>query len=600
MQAGAHRGRDGSGKKRFANAALGHQFMRQFEYETGAQPYSDDDGLTSIVFDGMLHDIELLRRDLGLAENGTEDDAALFLIAYRKYGPECASRLSGIFAAAIWDDRDNSLYLARDCFGVKPLFYARWQDTLVFASELTQIIALPEFSRRPNPLMVADYLAGDTDLSEHSFFADVDRLAPGCWGRFANGQLTIRRYWELDPSIHTHFKSDAEYGERFKELFIASVRRNLRTDLPVGSNLSGGLDSSSIVCVTDMIRKEQGPSAPFDTFSLSFDDRMVDEGEHVEAVCNKANIKHHAYRSDAENVFDHIPMVQKIQGEPMRSLGIVLFWRLKELAAESGMRVLLNGMGADEVLGGINLYYLADLLRTGRFRTLHRSLDRLVEYDPYSVGLSRKGLLRVFALRPLMPPWIRRIRRKIRGVSGYPSEINPDFASRVGLADRLIRIPETPFPDVYRRMSFEGFRKSYTPLLLHYEDTNNAHLGLESRFPFLDRELVEFLFSLPRQQKARDGLAKVVLRNGMNGILPDSVRNRVDKGFIDRRVDHWLGHEHKDMVERILWGDRLADTGWYDIDRLRQIYREYQGGANYRLTIWKAFNIGIWLDTFFD
>lgn len=284
----------------------------------------------------------------------------------------------------------------------------------------------------------------------------------------------------------------------------------------------------------------------------------------------------------------------------MRSLGIVLFWRMKEIAEESGLRVLLNGMGADEVLGGINLYYLADLMRNGEWGTLRRSLDRLVEYDPYSLGLSKRGYIKAFALRPLLPPWTRRVRQQIRGVSGYPSEINAAFASRVDLANRLVRIPETPFPDVYRRMSFEGFRRNYTPLLLHYEDTNNAHLGLESRFPFLDRDLVEFLFSLPHEQKARDGVAKVMLRNGMKGILPDSVRNRVDKGFIDRRVDHWLGHEHKDIVEGVLWGDKLADTGWYDINRLREIYREYQGGANYRLTIWKAFDTGIWLDTFFD
>ena len=157
------------------------------------------------------------------------------------------------------------------------------------------------------------------------------------------------------------------------------------------------------------------------------------------------------------------------------------------------------------------------------------------------------------------------------------------------------------FPDQYRQIAYEAVVHHYTALLLHYEDANNAGFGLESRFPFLERELVEFLFSIPASQRIdRDGVAKVVLRNGMRGVLPESVRTRIDKGFIDRSVDHWLGHKYKHIVEGVLWGRPLAASGWLDMPRVQQMYRHYQATAEGRLAVWKCFNVGLWLETFFE
>ncbi len=602
-KAGAHRGPDGSALRQGPGYGIGHLHHQVFGDRDAPQPLGDADERCWIVLDGDIQNYDELHAALfgGPPRAGAEPSfAALFLAAYRKFGPDCVKHIDGAFAVAIWDDEAKLCFLARDRLGIKPLFHARWNGAVVFASEIQQILALPGFPRVPNEPLVADYLVGDVDLSRETFFANIERLPAGSRVVARDGTLRIEDYWDLDPSRTVRFRNEAEYGERFREIFTRSVRYCMNVGLPLGSNLSGGLDSSSIVCVADALRRQAGETEPMHTFSLSFEDKLVDEGVHVEAVRKATNITHHSYFADGEDLFRHIPTVQARQAEPMRSLGVVLFWRLKQLAEGSGVRVLLNGMGADEILGSINLYYLADLLREGRWIELRRTLAHLVEADPYSVGLSARGLLREFALKPLTPPGLMRLKRRLTGSTGYPDLIDPAFARRVDLSERVLARRPAPYRDEFRRVAYDGLRRIYTPLLMHYEDTNNAGFGLESRFPFLDRELVEFLFSLPREEKVRAGTAKVVLREAMRGVLPESVRTRADKGFIDRRVDHWLGHQYKDVVERVLWGQALGDSGWVDIDRLRTIYREYQEGAGHRLAVWKSFNLGIWLETFFD
>ncbi len=603
MAAGAHRGPNGAVTRGFAGAALGH--LRLDVQQPGrdeGQPLGTADGGIWITFDGEIQNAHELSAAIGNATGARLANAShprLVLAAYKAFGPQCLAHIEGIFAFAIWDDVAQTLFCARDRIGVRPFFYTFWRGNFAFAPEMTQLLALPGFARRPNEAMVADYLIGDINLRENSFFEGIHRLPAGKYALVQGANVDIRQYWDVDPDRRTEFPSDEQYGERFRELLQRSVEKNMIVASPLGAALSGGLDSSSIVCVADRLRSKSGMTSPLETFSLAFEDRLADESEHVRAVAAATNIRHNQYYADHENLFAHMRTVQQRQAEPFRSLGIVLFWRLKQLAAEKGMRVLLNGMGADEVLGGINLYYLADLLREGRWTELARTLGVLVERDPYGLGFSRGKYLKIFGVKPLIPPPALRAWWGMRGYAG-PDFVAPEFARRMKLDQRLVARRPALFADRYRQMSYEGLRHHYTALLLHYEDCNNAGFGLDSRFPFLDRELVEFLFSIPRSQKVVDGLAKMVLRKGMRGVLPDSVLNRTDKGFIDRPVDHWLGHQYKDVVERVLWGRPLLQSGWLDVPRVQAMYRDYQATGRGRVTIWKCFNLGLWLETFFE
>lgn len=604
MAAGMHRGPHGSGTRELRGAALGHHRLDvQRAGCDEAQPLCAPPARAWITFDGEIHNPRELARRVS-QDTGTDLTAASFprlvLAAYQAFGPGSLEHIDGIFAFAIWDELTQTLFCARDRLGIKPFFYARWRGRFAFASEITQLLALPGFPRRPNETMIADYLVADISLREDSFFEGIHRLPAGKYALVGGTDVEVRQYWDLDPARRTELANADEYGEQFRHLLLRSIEKNMNVAAPLASALSGGLDSSSIVCVADAVRRSRGETAPMETFSLAFEDKLVDESEHVRAVGAATNIAHNQYYADHENLFAHLRTVQERQAEPMRSLGIVLFWRLKQIAADKGIRVIMSGMGADEVLGGINLYYLADLLREGRWRTLSQTLDALVARDPYALRMSKPDYLKVFAVIPLMPPSLRRAWKHLRG-HPYPDFIAPSLARRVALDRRIVARRPTRFPDQFRQTAYEAVQHHYTALLLHYEDANNAGFGLESRFPFLDRDLVEFLFSIPAAQKVdRDGVAKVVLRNGMRGVLPESVRTRVDKGFIDRSVDHWLGHEYKDIVERVLWGRPLTDSGWLDMTRVQQMYRHYQVTAEGRLPIWKCFNLGLWLETFYE
>ena len=602
LTAGLHRGPDGSGVFVKGEAGMGQLSLHVYpQLLESTQPVSSQDGRFTIVLDGVIFNYDQMRVSVETATGHSLPSptyAKLFLAAYEAFGPRCLEQIDGTFAVAIWDEREKTLFSARDPIGVKPYFYAQWGNKFFFASEINQILAVPGFPRRPNDTMIGVYLAEDVDLFHETFFDGIFRLQAGSFITVKGGHIQRTVYWDIDPSRQTILPDDEAYGARFLELFRKSVDKHMFSNVPLGSNLSGGLDSSSIVCMASALRKAQGESSPLHTFSLAFENKACDERPHMLAIGAEANIHHHQFVADEEDVFSFIPTVQVRHAEPLRSMGIVLFWRLKQLAAQAGIRVLLNGMGADEILGGINLYYLADLLKEGKWGTLHRMLKGLAELDPFALQLSPWGFLIRFGMRPLLPDSINLMRRQIRG-DAVPGFIDQAFAKRTGLARKLLTRQPRRFDDLYRQSSYEGLRQLYTPLLMHCEDTNNAGFGLESQFPFLDRELVEYLFSIPRDQKVRDGVTKIVLRNGMKGILPDSVRNRTDKGFIDTQVDDWMRKQYSRQVEEILWGEQLKASGYVNVPRLQQLYRDYQAGSSSRKSIWRAFELGMWLRTFF-
>jgi asparagine synthase (glutamine-hydrolysing) len=601
MEAGAHRGPDGRSMYVGEGVALGHLMLKLHPLDRDCfQSPSVDAGTLRITMDGVLFNRDELIGWLGEAghRSGEQGDAALFLAAFRKSGPECLKRIDGTFAVAIWDEAGKTLFCARDPIGVRPFFHAFHEGSFLFGSELQQLLCVPGFRRKPNERMIGDFLASEVDLRQGTFFENVHRLPPGCFAWVREGTLQVTPYWDIDPARRTNLKGDDACGERFRDLFTKAVRKNLHAGLPVGCNLSGGLDSSSIVCVADRLRKSDGAVSPLPTFSLTFGDKACDESPHIKAVSDVTNIAHNGYNADDDDLFAHIRTVQDRQAEPFRSIGVVLFWRLKEIAARKGVKVLLNGMGADEILGSINLYYLADMVKQGQWRTLKRTLNALAASDPYELGLTPRQYLMRFGIRPLIPPKLAALRKRLKG-SPYPDWIDPSFAQRIDLENRITAHRRRIFRELFQQCSYDCMRHEYTPLLLHYEDANNAGFGIESRFPFIDKDLVEFLFSLPTGQKIRDTVTKIVLRNGMKGILPESIRTRTDKGFINRRIDHWLRNQYASQVDETLRGKALGDLGVLRIPRILELFEKYKWDPNLRLTIWKAYILGVWYERFF-
>ncbi|OLE18994.1 MAG: asparagine synthetase B, partial [Cyanobacteria bacterium 13_1_40CM_2_61_4] len=455
-------------------------------------------------------------------------DAELILQAYARWGERCPEHLLGDFAFALWDARRGLLFCARDHFGVKPFYYHYRPGRLfAFASEIKGLLVLSEVPRRLNETRVADYLVPLLEDKEITFYEEIVRLPPAHRIAVTREGVRIDQYWALDPEREIRMKSDAEYADAFREIFTEAVRCRLRSAFPVGSMLSGGLDSSSIVCVARKLLAEDG-GGKLHTFSAIFPDvPECDEREYIEAVVAGGGVEPHYVRADRLSPLADLERVLQAEDEPFYAPNLFLHWALGRAAGDNSVRVILDGYDGDTTLWQ-RPEHLADLLRSGRWMAAGSEVRGLAQYFDQSAW----RVLWRYGIRPLVPPSVRRLRRRIRGRGRPPWRANglilPSFATRAGLPKRseaLEGVWWTPASssreDHWRRLTV-----GIVPFVLEVADRIAAAFGLEPRYPFCDRRLVELCLALPAEQKLHLGWTRVVLRRGLAHVLPAQVRSR--------------------------------------------------------------------------
>jgi asparagine synthase (glutamine-hydrolysing) len=574
-----HRGPDDDGFLAHACASLGMRRLAIIDIEGGQQPIGNEDGKVQCVYNGEIYNYRELRKELEVAGHRfkTRSDTEVIVHGYEEWGPECFSRFNGMWAVALLDDRAPAtrLVLARDHFGIKPLYHARAGDRLLWGSEIKSLLQDRSLRTAPSRQRIHDYLsAGFHDHVPDSFFEGVRQLPAGSYAIVDGSGMVEHAYWR--PELSETGSADPE---EFRALFEKSVERRLVAEVPVGTCLSGGLDSSTIVCFMSDLLQKHVPDAVsmgehLKTFSAVFDGDPIDERRYINVVLAASGAESHLVHPRADQFLEEIGEVVWHQEEPMVSTGPYAQWCVMRKAHEE-VTVLLDGQGGDELLAGYVPYqfvYLRQLLRDrayGRF------------------------LAEAWAARDVLWPLLRR-RLRDRG-KRFPVArlVRPEFrATVVPARDPRVR-------DDLKRRLLQDLTTFSLPSLLRYEDRNSMAFSIESRVPYLDQELVEWILRLPPRAIIDRGWSRAILRDGLRGTLPDEIRLRRWKVGFTTPEFRWLRAERAWIqgllrsplyCSRAYW-DGLGVAGAFDAiceERLEE-----------HPFIWRTVNLEVWLRTFF-
>lgn len=598
------------GQSRSFNLAFGFRRLSILDLSpSGHQPMSSPDGRLWIVFNGEIYNYVELRQELQALGHTfrTGTDTEVILAAYAAWGEGCLSHFNGMWAFAIWDTARRTLFCARDRFGIKP-FYYRWDGkTLAFASEIKALLALPETPHRPNEAAIYNYLdAGRLDYSSQTFFEGIQQLPPAHSLTLSNAHLQSNCFWRLDPgaAFQSTTRPDEAYIQEFGQLFEDSVRIHLRSDVPVGTCLSGGLDSSSIVALANRLLFANQTLPPGlvgprqKTFSACFEDTRFDERKFIEPVLQATGAEANFTFPTAEKLRQDLPRLLWHQDEPFGSTSIFAQWCVMEKAAERGVKVLLDGQGGDEILAGYHTYFdyfWASLLQQRRLGDLQR--EQAAYRRSFGGSAWQMGLRTV---RPFLPRTLRTFGRRFnaRSAPGGLAGMNPEF---VHAHWNDLHQAEKPSGDPLYDYLYDTLTHSSLPHLLHYEDRNAMAFSIEARVPYLDYRLVEFAYALPDHLKIRNAITKFTLREAMRGKLPEAVRTRKDKmGFVTPEQT-WLNQEFKEWLREIFSSTSFRQRGYFDSPQIFRALDEHASGKrNLKFLAWRWANLELWLRQMID
>jgi asparagine synthase (glutamine-hydrolysing) len=588
MQALVHRGPDGKGSWASSSVVLGHRRLSIIDLsENGKQPMTNEDETLWLTYNGEIYNYLELRKEL--ISKGhvffSQTDSEVIIHAYEEYGTDCLNRFNGMFAFALYDVRNRTLFCARDRFGIKPFYYHVDKNRFIFASEIKALLCDSEINRTPNDKMIFDYLVFNrNDFSSETFFGDILRLEPGCFLTVDSDGLSLRQWWK----IHAHLiNSNVENAEEsFRRLFINSVELRLRSDVPVGSCLSGGLDSSSIVTVV----RQLNAGIPLKTFSAVYEsDWQKDEKKYVDLLLAWNQMSGCFTYPSGDKFFHELEDLIYYQDEPFGGGGIYAQWEVMKLAHDNGLKVLLDGQGSDELLAGYLYFfgfYFHELLHRKEWQQCWKEF---VTYWKKHKDLIGPQIL-LFLLCPgeIRDKLLYKIRRCISRdfFATYKKEsvFNQFFFDTQTLNDSLVN---------HFRYKLEH--------LLRYEDRNSMAYSIEARTPFLDYRLVESSLSLPSRFKIEYGETKTILRRSMRGMLPDTILARQDKIGFDTPEDQWFRQKKfRELIESTIFSRSFKERGYFNLQNVERVYRQHLAGKrNASADIWKWINLEMWFRRFF-
>lgn len=583
-----HRGPDEFGVYKNDQVALAHARLSIIDLSGGQQPMSNEDGTVWITFNGEIFNYIELRRDLLNKGHdfSTHSDTEVIIHLYEEYGEGCLDQLNGQFAFAIWDGNRRKLFLARDRAGIRPLFYAGNHDRFYFASEIKAIFATGEIEREIEPAAIDQIFTLWCTVPPATAFKGVYELPPGHYLTVQNGNVLIRKYWDLDFSGEIEGVSFEEAKERLRYLLTDATMLQLRADVPVGAYLSGGLDSS---VTTALIR--QLNQSPLMTFSVAFEDKDYDESEYQREMARALGVQHHEVRCKYSDIGDNFPEVIWHTEKPVLRTAPAPLFLLSKLVRDNGLKVVLTGEGADEVLGGYDIFKETKIRQfCARYPDSRRRpllLKKLYPYLPafqtqsgaYKEAFFSGGISDVSD-----PLFSHRPRWKSTSMTRlFFSEELINAAGKESAESSLLGTLGSEFrewPPLARAQYLET--KNLLPgyILSSQGDRVAMAHSIEGRFPFLDHRVIEFCSRLPLHYKIKGLNEKYILKESMKDLLPKVIVKRSKQPYLapDSKSFFFNGAT-PDYVEELLSDECIRDYGYFKPQAVRHLVNKCRKGV---------------------
>ncbi len=560
----AHRGPDGIAYYCGKSVGFVHCMLHDTpESLIESLPNCSKDGKTIVTFHGRIDNRQELYNRIGwIKPLATVTDSDLVLDAYRKWKSNCIDYLLGDFAFALWDEKENTVFCARDHMGVKPFYYSFTGATFAFASEIKALFAIPEIVKTLNEERVAEYLASVVIENESTFYKNIFRLPPGHFLEIKANSMRRVRYHQFCPAI-IHCKNDHEFEEQFREIFTNAVRDRLRSAYPIGAYLSGGLDSASIVCTAAGLFAKQIPGK-LHTFSGIFDKiKQCDEQKYFSSILEQYKIPSHTLHTDSVNPSYAYEKLLKEEDEPFLLPHIFMSMGLLPQAREAGVRILLDGHDGDAAVSyGYSIF--SELLLSGSWREL-ASL-----YNDAGMTSGKSIFKRILHLC-----WYVICNRIPVGVPFSPQRekilqslrlLDNDFAAKTDIKARLIsKSGNFPyFGEKEKVFHAKNITQPCQPFVLELFERVTVKEGFVARYPYFDKRVIEFCLALPARQKLRKGLNRSIVRRALGDLLPEIIRERKNK---------------TDFTASLLNAFTENDQGWL-LQNLEIVGKEYSNCVN--------------------
>jgi asparagine synthase (glutamine-hydrolysing) len=581
-----NRGPDSDGHYIDNNISLGHTRLSIIDLSSrGKQPMTDNDESIIITYNGEIYNFQDLKRLL--EEKGYEfksnTDTEVVIYSYKEWGVECIKRFIGMFAFCIYDKNKEILFLARDHIGIKPLYYYYDEKKFIFSSTIPPLLK-HKLKTEPNKMLIRDFLLyNTTDYSQNTFFSNINKLPAGCSMVYFIRHNHLKKYrWWSNDFVGDYGGSYQSAVRKLRMLMEKSVKRRLLSDVPVGTCLSGGLDSSYIACLIDKIS-----DVDIQTFSATFPGFEKDESKFIDIVSSKTGIYNNKIEPTAKDLEKELLDFVEAMGEPVPSPSPFAQYKVFQLARRKKRTVILDGQGADELFGGYKYFfgfYIKGLILNFQISKVIKELYHVIKktQSPTSV------LSVLFLFLPLSFK-----KMYFRNKSNISIALLNDSSS------------VTPFfSRYYTKKSLHGALKYHLDHklehLLKWEDRNSMAASREARVPFLDKEVINFVFTLPEKFIISNGVSKRILRSAMNGTVPTEISNRMDKIGFATPEEFWLSSEPiRELLDKFFIKDTPLSKDYIDLDKTSKAIIKYgKGVKKYNSFLWKSLFLETWLRVF--
>jgi asparagine synthase (glutamine-hydrolysing) len=586
------RGPDDEGFFIDKNLALGHRAFKIANIPVPHQPLANEDGTIWVTFDGEIYNKEQLIQQLEKNHTFQANSSAEVVVhAYQDYGFNCLSKFNGMFAFCLWDSKNKWLFSARDRLGMKPLYYYSCQDLFILASEIKGILADPSVPRKPNKRFIYEYLVtGYPSQVGDTFFTEIKELMPAHYMVIDKGGIKIQKYWQPTQHLKSNLPTMDDHwcASEFRRLLRDSISIRLPASLPVGTFLSGGLDSTSLAFMVDDVLKSKHSAntkrAKLQKIFSAIYKEPTEQGDeryyitHVEQALNtEVNYVFPSVVGEWNKIKRFVFHIE----EPVAVFNYYVFWCLFQ-AAKQKVKIVFSGQGNDAILGGQTkhaLTYFKELWKNKKigklFNELAKSLDWVLLWLVWSILFSRKAESKA---RMLLAPQF---------VAAYSQG-------------------EMPKEDASLQNALLNDVTQHAVEYLRVDDRASSAFSIQCRHPFLDHRIVEFAFSLPTTQKIRDGWTKYVARNAMKGFIPEAIRRKRKKFGTPIPQQRWM-RELQQNIRKLFESNKFREREYFNQPAILEVFDRYCEGRlsrserqYYTNVLWRILNLELWLETFFD